>query len=69
MKASVMDSLGAMSDAELAALARKMAHYRAEDFVKNAMRETSEMELRSRARKVLHELRKIPFKGPIVPLH
>jgi hypothetical protein len=69
MKAEVMDALGAMSDEELAAFARKNAHYRAEDFVKNAMRETSEMELRSRARKVLHELRKIPFKGPIVPLH
>jgi hypothetical protein len=69
MKEAVLASLGAMTDEELAAFARQTAHYRAEDLVRNALRETSDRELRSRAREVLRELRKIPFKGPRAPMH
>jgi hypothetical protein len=69
MKDSVIASLNAMSPEELAAFARERGHYRAEDLVRNAMRETSDQELRARARDVLRELRKAPFKGPRVPMH
>lgn len=69
MKAAVLASLEAMTDAELAAFARNTAHYRAEDLVRNAMRETSDADLRSRARKVLHELKKNPYQGPYYQLH
>ena len=66
---AVEQSLLAMTDDELAMFVRKTAHYRAEDFVRNALRETSDMELRTRARKVLLELRKNPYKGPREPMH
>jgi len=69
MKEAVLASLSAMTDDELAAFARKTAHYRAEDLVRNALRETSDRELRSRAREVLHWLRKNPYQGPYVPMH
>ena len=69
MKDAVLASLNAMSAEELAAFARQNGHYRAEDLVRNVMRETSDQELRSRARDVLRELRKTPFKGPRVPMH
>jgi hypothetical protein len=68
-KAAVLASLEAMTDAELAEFARKSAHYRAEDLVRNMMRETKDGEVRSRAREVLHELRKIPYHGPLTPMH
>ena len=68
-KAAVFASLDAMTDEELAAFARKMAHYRAEDVVRNALRESNDGEVRTRARKVLHELRKIPYHGPLTPMH
>jgi len=68
-KAAVYASLDAMTDEELAAFARKMAHYRAEDVVRNALRESNDGEVRTRARKVLHELRKIPYRGPLTPMH
>jgi hypothetical protein len=69
MKASVLASLNAMSAEEIASFARERTYYRAEDVVRNVMRETSDQELRSRARDVLRELRKNPFKGPRAPLH
>jgi hypothetical protein len=69
MKDSVLASLNAMSPEELAAFARERGHYRAEDLVRNVMRETSDQELRARARDVLRELRKTPFKGPRAPMH
>ena len=69
MKAAVMDSLNAMTDEELAAFARKTMHYRAEDVVRNVLRETSDRELRVRAREVLRELRKDPYKGPHFEMH
>jgi hypothetical protein len=69
MKDSVMASLNAMSAEELAAFARARGHYRAEDLVRNVMRETQDQELRSRARDVLRELRKTPYKGPRGPMH
>ena len=62
-------SLSAMTDAELAAFARKTAHYRAEDLVRNVLREMPDRELRYRAREVLRELRKAPWKGPRFQLH
>ena len=37
--------------------------------VRNVMRETQDQDLRSRARDVLRELKKTPFKGPRVPMH
>lgn len=64
----VLASLQAMTDEELAAFARRNAHYRAEDLVRNAIRETSDRELKSRAREVLRQLRQIPYTGPRVPL-
>ena len=69
MKEQVLATLGAMSDAELAEFARKSALYRAEDLVRNALRTTSDSELRSRARNVLNELRKNPYQGQHIPLH
>lgn len=69
MKAAVLASLNAMSTEELASFARERAYYRAEDLVRNAIREIPDQELRSRARDVLRELRKIPYKGPREPLH
>jgi len=69
MMDTVLATLAAMTDEELAAFARKNAHYRAEDLVKNTLRETSDTALRSRARNVLRELRKKPYQGAIVPLH
>jgi hypothetical protein len=66
---AVEQSLMAMTDEELAGFVRKTAHYRAEDLVRNALRESSDMELRSRARKVLQELRKHPYQGPRGPMH
>jgi hypothetical protein len=68
-KAAVLASLEAMTDAELAEFTRKSAHYRAEDLVRMMMRETKDAEVRSRAREVLHELRKIPYHGPLTPMH
>lgn len=68
-KAAVIDSLKAMTDEELAAFARKTMYYRAEDVVQNVLRETSDRELRSRAREVLRELRKDPYKGPHFEMH
>jgi len=69
MKEAVLASLSAMTGRQLAAFARKTAHYRAEDLVRNALRETSDRELRSRAREVLHWLRRIPTRGPTFPMH
>ena len=69
MKASVVASLTAMTDTELAAFARKTMYYRAEDVIRNVLRETSDRELRSRAREVLRELRKAPYKGPKFDMH
>ena len=65
---AVEQSLMAMTDAELASFARQTAHFRAEDFVRNALRETSDRELRSRARNVLRELRQNPYQGPRGPM-
>jgi hypothetical protein len=69
MKAQVLGALSAMSPEELAAFARKSAFYRAEDLVRNVMRETTDPDVRSRAREVLHELRRHPFKGTYHDLH
>jgi len=66
---SVVGTAGDMSDEDLAMLARKRAHYRAEDLVKNIIRESSDREIRTRATGVLGELRKMPYQGPIVPMH
>lgn len=69
MRDRVLDAVGAMSDGELAAFARSTSHHRAEDLVRNVLRETQDRELRERARAVLRELRKTPFKGARPELH
>jgi len=68
-KDAVRGSLEAMSNQEIAEFARTTAHYRAEDLVRNMLRTTSDSELRSRARAVLHELRRNPYQGPYTPMH
>jgi hypothetical protein len=69
MKASVLASLNAMSEAELAAFARKTTYWRAEDVVRNVLRESSDPDVRTRARDVLRELKKAPYKGPRFEMH
>ena len=68
-KDAVLGSLEAMSNEEIAEFARKTAYYRAEDLVRNTLRTTSDPELRSRARGVLHDLRRNPYQGPYTPMH
>lgn len=69
MRDQVMAALDAMTDAELAAFARARTKSRAEDFVRNVLRETPEKELRDRARGVLRELKKNPYTGPPPDFH
>ena len=69
MKDQVLASLNAMSTEEIASFARERMFYRAEDVIRNVMRETTDEAVRSRARDVLRELRQNPFKGPRAPLH
>src|SRR5262249_14212308 len=69
LRDEVVDSLSAMSDAELAEFMRTVGYHRAEDFVRNALREIQEPDLRTRARGVLRELQKIPFRGTPPPMH
>jgi hypothetical protein len=65
LRQQVMMATGGMSDAQLASWARARMFHRAEDFIRNLRRATSLPDIRARARAVLRELRKIPFKGPI----
>jgi hypothetical protein len=65
MRQAVVNAIGGMSDAQLAAFARAYMYHRAEDFVRNVKRETTLPDFRARSSAVLRELRKIPFKGPI----
>jgi hypothetical protein len=69
MKASVLTSLNAMNGQELAAFARTRTYWRAEDVVRNVLRESSDPDVRTRARDVLRELKKTPYKGPRFPMH
>lgn len=64
MKAAVRDSLSAMTTEELAAFARARAYHMAEGLVRDVLRESSDPDVRSRARDVLRELHNNPFKGP-----
>jgi len=64
LRQATLDALNAMSDAELAEFARAVGYHMADDFVRNILQEVSDSALRSRARGVLHELRKNPYLGP-----
>jgi YD repeat-containing protein len=68
-KAAVLDALAAMSTEELAAFARARGYHMAEALVRGVLRESSDAELRARARDVLRDLRSHPFKGPKPQYH
>jgi hypothetical protein len=64
LRQKVAGTTNGMSDAQLAAFARAYMYHRAEDFVRNMKRATTQPDVRKRASNVLRELRKIPFTGP-----
>jgi YD repeat-containing protein len=68
-KAAVMDALNAMSTEELSAFARARGYHMAEALVQNVLRESSDPQIRARARDVLRDLRNHPFKGPKPEYH
>jgi hypothetical protein len=64
LRDAAIDALNQMSDVELAEFARKIGYHMADDFVHNILLEVTDSDLRTRARGVLHELRKNPYLGP-----
>jgi YD repeat-containing protein len=68
-KAAVLDALNAMTTDELMDFARARAYHNAEMLVRLLMRESSDPDVRARARDVLRDLRNHPYKGPKPEYH
>ncbi len=64
LKAAVVEAFDGVGEADIAAFARARCHHRAEDFVRNIARATTDPELRAQAQAVLHQLKRNPWKGP-----
>lgn len=65
LRGALEDATRGVSDAELAAFARARCHNRAEELMRNIAREADLPEFQARARGVLRELKRSPFRGPI----
>ena len=65
LRAAIEDATRGVSDAELATFARERCYNRADELVRNILLESDLPEFRDRARGVLHELKKQPFRGQI----